>query len=150
MKTRAATSADLPAVERLLSEAQLPLAGVAGVIATFVVAEDRGALVGVAGVEACGAYGLLRSVAVVPAWQHRGVARALVSRVIADAEARGLGALYLLTTTAADYFPAFGFVTTTRAAVPSEVAATEEFRGACPASATVMVLEWNRAIRPAL
>jgi hypothetical protein len=39
----------------------------------------------------------------------------------------------------ADYFPRFGFAETTRAVVPEDVARTEEFRGACPASAIVMV-----------
>ena len=35
--------------------------------------------------------------------------RALVTRMISDAEARGIHALYLLTTTAERYFPSFGF-----------------------------------------
>jgi amino-acid N-acetyltransferase len=136
---RAATEADLPAVERLLTAAALPLAGVAEAITTFVVAEHRGELVGVAGLELCCDNGLLRSVAVAPAWRNHGLARALVSRVIAEAEERRLHAMYLLTTTAAHYFPKFGFTETAREAVPADVAATEEFRGACPASAIVMV-----------
>jgi amino-acid N-acetyltransferase len=136
---RAATSADVPAVERLLTAAKLPVAGVAPAIATFVVADHQGELVGVAGLELCCDNGLLRSVAVAPAWQKRGLARALVSRVIAEAEERRLCALYLLTTTAAHYFPQFGFTQTTRSAVPNDVAATEEFTRACPASAVVMM-----------
>jgi amino-acid N-acetyltransferase len=59
-------------------------------------------------------------------------------RVIAEAEARGIRALYLLTTTAEHYFPSFGFTRTTRDAVPEEVKTTAEFQGACPASAVVM------------
>lgn len=136
---RSATADDVPAVERLLTAAGLPLAGVAQVIDTFVVAEHRGDVVGVAGLEVCRDDGLLRSVAVAPEWQNRGLARALVSRVIADAEARRLRAMYLLTTTAAHYFPRLGFAETPRDAVPADVAATVEFREACPASATVMV-----------
>jgi len=58
--------------------------------------------------------------------------------VISDAEARGLRALYLLTTTAERYFPSFGFTTVPRAEVPEQVKATEQFRESCPASATVM------------
>jgi amino-acid N-acetyltransferase len=135
---RAATAADLPAIERLLTDADLPLAGVARALPTFVVAEDSGNLVGAAGLELCGNDALLRSVVVVPAWQSRGLGRSLVSRVIAEAEARHLHALYLLTTTAEHYFPAFGFERTTRDAVPESVRATEEFQTACPASATVM------------
>ncbi|HWZ58670.1 MAG TPA: arsenic resistance N-acetyltransferase ArsN2 [Gemmatimonadaceae bacterium] len=141
---RAATIADLPVIERVLTDAGLPLAGVADAIPTFVVAEDHGALVGVAGLEPCRDHGLLRSVAVVPAWQHHGLAQALVTRVISDAQARGLHAIYLLTTTAARYFPKFGFRETTRETVPADVAATEEFISACPASAIVMVLHTEK------
>ena len=136
---RAATVNDLPSVERLLTASDLPVVGVADAITTFVVAEHRGELVGVAGLELCCDNGLLRSVAVAPAWQKQGLARTLVSRVIAEAEERRLHAMYLLTTTAAHYFPKFGFTETTRAAVPADVAETEEFKSACPASAVVMM-----------
>jgi amino-acid N-acetyltransferase len=61
-----------------------------------------------------------------------------VMRLIGDAEARGIHALYLLTTTAERYFPSFGFRTIDRGEVPDDVRATEEFTSACPASATVM------------
>jgi N-acetylglutamate synthase-like GNAT family acetyltransferase len=73
------------------------------------------------------------------------VARRLVEQIIADAESRGIKALYLLTTTAERYFPSFGFHTTPRDAVPDEIRATGEFRGACPASATVMCCELSTA-----
>ncbi len=136
---RGAAANDVAAVERLLKAADLPVVGVREIITTFVVAEHRGEVVGVAGLELCCDNGLLRSVAVAPAWQRRGLARALVRRVIAQAEERRLHAVYLLTTTAAHYFQKFGFAATTRDAVPSEVAATDEFTSACPASALVMV-----------
>lgn len=136
---RPATTADLPAVERLLTASSLPLDGVREALPTFVVAEAEGTLVGVAGVECCVANGLLRSVAVHPDWRSHGVGRALVTRVISDAEARGTDALFLLTTTAERYFPSFGFTEITRDAVPDDIRATAEFREACPASATVMM-----------
>lgn len=136
---RAATKTDVSAVERLLKASALPVSGVSGTINTFVVAAHRGEVVGVAGLELCCDNGLLRSVAVAPGWQRRGLARALVARVISDAEERRLHALYLLTTTAAHYFPRFGFAETPRSDVPADVAATEEFRSVCPASAVAMV-----------
>jgi amino-acid N-acetyltransferase len=139
---RPATADDLPAVERLLSAAHLPLDGVAGALDAFTVAElgdgEHRALVGVAGLEVCCDNALLRSVAVAPEWQGRGLGRVLVERVVAAAEARGLHALYLLTTTAEHYFPSFGFARVERAAVPEDVRDTAEFRDACPASAVVM------------
>lgn len=137
---RPATEADLPRVERLLRESSLPLTGVRDALKDFVVAEAGGDLVGVAGLELCCDDALLRSVAVHPEWRSKGVGRALVTRAISDAEARGIRALYLLTTTADRYFPSFGFQQITREDVPQDVRKTDEFTTACPASATVMSL----------
>ena len=135
---RPAIANDLSRVEALLTASKLPLDGVARALPAFVVAEHEGALVGVAGLEVCCDNALLRSVAVAPDWRSRGLGRQLVTRVIAEAEARGVRALYRLTTTAEQYFPSFGFARITRDEVPEDVRATSEFRGACPASATVM------------
>jgi amino-acid N-acetyltransferase len=145
---RRATRGDETAVAALLTAAALPLDGVHEALPCFVVAEDAGEIVGVAGIEACGIgeHALLRSVAVAPTWRSRGLGRALVSRAIADAEARGARALYLLTTTAEGYFPSFGFTVTARDAVPDDVRATAEFQGACPASATVMTLALHQEV----
>lgn len=137
-KLRQAQPRDLPGIEQLLTAANLPLAGVAETLPGFVVAESGGTIVGTAALEVCCDDALLRSVAVAPEWRSRGLGRALVTRVIADAEARGLHALYLLTTTAEHYFPSFGFRQITRDDVPSDIRSTEEFQGACPASAVVM------------
>ena len=146
---RLATPRDEPAVAALLIASALPLDGVHEALPCFVVAEDAGEIVGVAGIEACGVAGhhaLLRSVAVTPTWRNRGLGRVLVTRAIAEAEARGARALYLLTTTAEGYFPSLGFTVTARDAVPGDVRATAEFRGACPASATAMTLSLRREI----
>ena len=135
---RAAAPADIDAVHRLLIASGLPTDGVAEAIDGFVVAESAGRLVGVAGLEVCCENALLRSVAVEAEWRSQGLGRALVTRVISDAEARGIRALYLLTTTAERYFPSFGFQQITRDEVPNDVRETKEFQEACPASATVM------------
>jgi amino-acid N-acetyltransferase len=135
---RPALATDLAGIERLLTASELPMAGVRDALRDFYVAESEHEVVGVAGLEVCCDDALLRSVAVAPAWRSKGVGRALVTRAISDAEARGLHALYLLTTTAEHYFPSFGFQPVNRDEVPEPVRATEEFTTACPASATVM------------
>jgi amino-acid N-acetyltransferase len=135
---RPAGEADLAGIEQLLTQNDLPLDGVREALGTFVVAEAEGDLVGVAGLEICCDDALLRSVAVTPEWRSRGVGRALVTRALSDAEARGIRALYLLTTTAERYFPSFGFKQIERDEVPEAVRATKEFMVACPASAAVM------------
>lgn len=137
---RPANTKDLPRVEKLLTDSKLPLDGVKESLKDFVVAEAGGDIVGVAGLEVCCDDALLRSVAVHPEWRSKGVGRALVHRTIAEAESRGIRALYLLTTTAEHYFPSFGFAKVDRAAIPEPVRATKEFTSACPSSATAMAL----------
>jgi amino-acid N-acetyltransferase len=141
---RPASDRDLPAIEQLLRSSGLPTAGVSDALRDFIVAEseDDKRVVGVVGLELCSdEYALLRSAAVEPEWRGTGLGRRLVTHVIADAESRGIKALYLLTTTAERYFPTFGFVRTQRDVVPEEVKRSVEFREACPALATVMALD---------
>jgi amino-acid N-acetyltransferase len=140
-RVRPADPSDLGAIERLLTASDLPLEGVRESLSTFVVAQAGDEIVGVAGLEPCCEYALLRSVAVAPEWRAHGIGRALVTRVISDAEASGIRGLYLLTLTAERYFPSFGFREIAREEVPEDVRATAEFQSACPASATVMCRE---------
>lgn len=135
---RPARSEDLGAVEALLSAAGLPLQGVAAHLAHFLVVEQAGTLVAAAGLEFYGTSALLRSVVVAEEQKGQGVGAELVRRLVEKADSDGLHALFLLTTTAADYFPRFGFVRIARASLPAELHASEELRGACPASAVVM------------
>ena len=144
-RIRTAKQTDLPAIEALLVASDLPTSGVKESLSGFLVAESGQQIVGVVGLEQCGRYGLLRSTAVAPQWRGKHIAKQLVEQVIARAEAEGIHALYLLTTTAERYFPSFGFTVTTRDTVPESIKATDEFREACPASATVMCLPLSAA-----
>ena len=137
---RSATSRDLERIQQLLIASALPTTGVGEALGGFLVAEHGGAIVGVVGVEQCAEYGLLRSTAVMAEWRSRGLGRQLVERAIAEAEVRGVKALYLLTTTAERYFPSFGFNAVARDIVPEAVRTSAEFGNLCPASATVMTL----------
>lgn len=138
IRVRPALPNDMQAVEALLTKTNLPVEGVKDSIATFVVAESEGRVVGVGGVEQCGDFGLLRSVAVDPLVRGLGVGAAVTKWLIADSEASGLRARYLLTTAAEKYFPSFGFNKAPRDSVPPEIRQTAEFKDLCPASATVM------------
>jgi amino-acid N-acetyltransferase len=147
MRIRNATSADLTAVESLLSASDLPLDGVKDNFSNFVVAEDDGEIAGAIGLEEFGAVALLRSAVVSPKHRGSGVGRRLVERLLEGAEVAGIEELYLLTTTAEKYFPRFGFTHTTRAAVPDVVKASAEFQGACPDTAVVMTRRVGAAAR---
>src|SRR5687767_15197809 len=90
---RPATANDLPAVKDLLTESDLPLEGVSESLDSFVGADRGGDIVGVAGLEECGEYGLLRWAAVAAEWRGRGLGRPLVQRVLANAGSAGGRAL---------------------------------------------------------
>lgn len=138
MKIRNATSSDFPAVKQLLLASKLPVEGARENFSSFVVAEEAGTLAGAIGLEKYGSAALLRSAVVSPANRGAGVGRQLVERLLERANEEGIDDVYLLTTTAENYFPRFGFTPTTRAAVPESVKASAEFRGACPDTAVVM------------
>lgn len=135
-----AAPTDLAAVFALLEANGLPRAGLDEHLATTLVARDRGRLVGCAALELYGRAALLRSVAVAAPLRGRGVGQALTSAALALARGRGVRTVYLLTETAAQFFPKFGFAVVTRASVEPAVLQSTEFTTACPASALVMAL----------
>jgi amino-acid N-acetyltransferase len=135
---RSASAEDWPHVAALLQDAHLPLDGAQGHLNHFLLAFEGGILAGVAGIELYDEAGLLRSVAVKE--RNKGLGRELVQRTIEQARMVGVSKLVLLTDTAADYFPRFGFTRISREGVPAAVKASEEFQGACPDSAIAMQL----------
>jgi amino-acid N-acetyltransferase len=133
-----ARAEDLGAVLKLLAEHRLPADGLREHLATTLVARQDGEVVGSAALEIYPGGALLRSVAVAPALQRRHVGRELTDAAIRLARDRHAPAVYLLTTTAEDYFPKFGFERMARADVPETVQASIEFTSACPLTAVVM------------
>ena len=147
---RQALAADSQQTGELLAACGLPTSGVEdyfpGGYAVAVADESvagqsmtSGTIVGVAGIEVHGRYGLLRSVAVLPVWRHQSMGRRLVENRLAWAATTGLADVYLLTTGAEGYFGRLGFVRVERGAVPDEIKASAEFASVCPESATVMI-----------
>jgi N-acetylglutamate synthase-like GNAT family acetyltransferase len=135
---RAAIPRDLPAVIGLLDKNKLPLAGIDQHVATTLVAQRSARVVGCAAVEVFGAAGLLRSVAVADGQRGKGLGHQLTQAALDLARARGVSSVYLLTTTAARFFPRFGFHEVARADVDRAVKGSVEFTTACPASAVAM------------
>lgn len=86
MQIRNATSADLSAVETLLSASDLPLDGVKDNFASFVVAEVEGEVTGAIGLEQFGSVALLRSAVVSAEHRGSGVGRRLVEQLLKHAE----------------------------------------------------------------
>ncbi|MEO7041659.1 MAG: arsenic resistance N-acetyltransferase ArsN2 [Gemmatimonadaceae bacterium] len=138
-KLRPANAADLVSVEQLLEENGLPRDGVREALDDFIVAELGGQVVGAIGLEVYGNCALLRSAVVKDTERGTGLGARLVDGILERAGGHSVQSVYLLTTTAEDYFPRFGFAPTARDEVPSQLNQSVEFRGACPDTAVVMV-----------
>jgi amino-acid N-acetyltransferase len=134
-----ASAEDSGVILDLLQQSQLPVDGVTDHLATTVVAREDGRIVGSAALEMYGEHALLRSVAVSAAFQSRGLGRVLTEAALAMARERHVRAVYLLTTTAEQFFPKFGSTRIAREVVPDTVQTSVEFTSACPTTATVMM-----------
>jgi amino-acid N-acetyltransferase len=138
-RAEAAQPHDLKAALDLLRRSDLPDKDVAERWRHyFVVREDDGRVVGVGGLEVHGDDGLLRSVAVDPDYRQQGLGGMLVEAALGLARRLDLRAVYLLTTTARDFFAARGFSDCSRDEAPEAIRASWEFRTGCPATAAFM------------
>lgn len=99
---------------------------------------SNGKLAGVIGLEIYGTVALLRSLAVAPAQRKNGLGRSLVRFAEAYTAKHGVESLYLLTTTAGDFFSKLGYSTASREAAPPPIKTTPQFSGLCPGSSAFM------------
>ena len=135
-----ATADDRRYVESLLERNGLPTADLdpeRDALSIYVCL--RGAeRVGAGGVETYGNVGLLRSVVVEQEVRGAGIGRVLCERLVERASAAGVERLYLLTTTAADFFGDLGYEEVARADVPAAVRKTSQFSELCPSTAVCL------------
>jgi N-acetylglutamate synthase-like GNAT family acetyltransferase/SAM-dependent methyltransferase len=132
-----ARAEDLPAIQALLQEAELP-GDIGAHLAHFLVARHHGRLVGCVGMEVYGSDALFRSLAVEPAYRGSGLGRRLYEALAERARGKGVERAYLLTTTIASLAESWGFRRIDREKVPAAIRETSQFRGACCASAMAM------------
>jgi amino-acid N-acetyltransferase len=98
-------------------------------------------LLGVIGVEVRGDYGLLRSLAISAVHRGNGLGQKLVAFSEERATRSNLKALYLLTTTADNFFERLGYEELSRSEAPRTITETPQFSGLCPGSSIFMCKE---------
>ena len=124
----------------LLEAAQLPTADLSdGHLDHFFYLGPPAAPTGLVGCEIHGSDGLLRSLVVTPVNRGAGTGSALVEHVEAYARKQGVRAMYLLTTTAEEFFARRGYSSVDRDQVPDSIRSTAEYSEICPASSAIMV-----------
>ncbi|MCR6478093.1 arsenic resistance N-acetyltransferase ArsN2 [Variovorax sp. ZS18.2.2] len=139
MNPEQASAADFAQVRSLLLTCELPDSDLSpGHMNDFLVLRADDGLVGCVGLERAGDAGLLRSLAVAPESRGAGLGDVLLHAIEARAGTAGIQRLFLLTTTAPDFFAARGYLSCPRSDAPDTIQATSEFASICPASATCM------------
>jgi amino-acid N-acetyltransferase len=139
VEVREAQLANLPAVLQLLELVHLPTEGVKEHFTYFLVGLDTSAnshtnaqVISCVGLEMYLPSALLRSLAVHPAFQGRGIGKKMVQAVSAWARKLEVQHLFLLTDTAVDFFQNLGFNNINREQVPKNVQQSIEFTKLCP------------------
>lgn len=140
---RSADEVEFIQVVRLLEDLGLQSEGLQSDVPLLVVAVTDGQVIGCAALEVEGRFGLIRSVGVEPDARGMGLGRRLVETVVKHATDIGLDAIYLLTNTAEEYFPRFGFEHFSGEALPRVVTESAEYSACVAASATVMRKQLN-------
>ncbi|MDT8901675.1 arsenite methyltransferase [Anaeroselena agilis] len=134
---RPARPDEVPVIEELLASSGLAAVEIAANLDRFLVA-DRFGVIGVVGSEQNGDAVLIRSLAVAPDARKRGVAAVLLDVAATVAKGAGVGAAYLFTNTAADYFAKCGFETVDRSEVPAAILASPAVSTCCGSVAVAM------------
>jgi phosphinothricin acetyltransferase len=129
---------EVSAILDLVHTVNLPRDGVEEALEHFWVARQDGQVVGTVGLEVYGDCALLRSLAVTPAWQGHALGLALTDTALSYLMSRQFQAVYLLTTTAEQFFRRHDFLVVARTTVPGSVQQSVEFQSACPDTATCM------------
>lgn len=141
MKFKELKPGDFESTFNLLREAKLDSSDLKRAnVRLFIMIEDN-ELAGVGGLEIINKVALLRSVAVSPNFQGKGVGTQLVNAIEETARKSGLTALYLLTNTAAGFFKANGYQVIHRDDFAESLKKTAQFSGLCPVSAVCMKKE---------
>jgi len=141
-KPKPALASDEAGIKATLAGCELPYKDITpDHLRHFWVMRDGPKLAGVVGLEVFEGVGLLRSLAVQEAYRGQGVGSQLTRVAEGYARSQGVKALYLLTTTAPDFFARHGYQRTDRAAAPTPLQGTAEFQSLCPDSAVCMVKE---------
>lgn len=139
LRIRPAHEADRRPILALLRETNLPTDDLAASSARmFYVAGKGDELLGCAAVETFATAGLLRSVAVRADQRGVGIATALVSALERAAAGSGIERLFLLTTSAPEFFARIGYVVCDRLEAPEAIQRSPQFAQLCPKSAVCL------------
>ena len=104
---------------------------------------DSDETIGFGGLEIVESEALLRSVVVKKEFQGKGFGKIISNWIELRAKEQQISALYLLTTTARDFFEHQGYQVIDREKFPEPIKQTKQFSGLCPSTAHCMTKTLN-------
>ena len=128
---------DRNAAIELLAQNELPVSDLDKSKKLFVLKKDN-SVIGTGGLEFFDECALLRSVSVKKEERGKSWGRFISRHLEKVAKAEGVNCLYLLTTTAKDFFRKEGYIPVERHKVPKQIQNSSEFASVCPSTAVVM------------
>jgi amino-acid N-acetyltransferase len=135
--TIAVTDEERQQAIQLLQQHKLPVADLDEEKLLYLLKDGEKAI-GTAGLEIFEDCALLRSVSVVKEEQGKGYGKFLNEAIENYAKESGITCMYLLTTTARNFFDKQGYCKINREETPELIKQTAEFTSLCPSSAVVM------------
>jgi amino-acid N-acetyltransferase len=128
----------IPFAKQILKDSDLPFSDIERGNVLLFNLEESGEIIGIGGFEKYDEMALIRSVAVVNEFQGKGYGSKLISGIESEAKKAGIKTLFLLTTTAKEYFEKKGYNVISQQEVPDIIQSTTEFVSLCPVSAVCM------------
>lgn len=140
MRIEAARRSDLAGIRWLLNYEELPVDDLdESSVERFLVCRDEKGVVAAVGLEIFERVALLRSLVVSPERRGQGLGVRLTRAAEALASRSGVESIYLLTTTAEEFFRARGYRILARSEAPAAIQCTTQFSALCPSTAILMV-----------
>ena len=131
------SDAELALFIQLLKANNLPVSDLTPEIKKFILLEND-EIIGTGGLETYGKMGLIRSVSVADTHKGKGYGKLITKALENAAKGLDINDLYLLTTTAKDFFTKMNYMLVNRADVPQDIQQTQQFSSLCPSTATIM------------
>lgn len=142
-----ASPLDEPWIRQLLTVCGLPQEDLTKEhLNNFLIYKEKGQILGVVGLEVLGKVALLRSLAVEARSRNRGIASQLIIKIEEYARSLSIEKIFLLTTSAEEFFANRGYQLIERRLVPQEIQKTREFQNLCPDSSVCLTKNLRRSL----
>ncbi|MCU0395124.1 MAG: arsenic resistance N-acetyltransferase ArsN2 [Chitinophagaceae bacterium] len=124
-------------VREMLDAVKLPVDDISGNTKLFMLTR-KGRVIGTGGLEMLGEVALMRSVSTDENLRGQGLGKYVVDELEQAASRAGVKSLYLVTTSAREFFARLGYEESDRKKLPDVVKQQRQLKDVCPASAVVM------------